>query len=292
LIAAFIAFGDILTVFGQPTGDSPKQNEMQVGPITITESVNGVSVSVGVTTFLSVETKPEGLFINGRVLGDFFDVQSKIGAIVDTFPLPTNNCASYSANNPVVRIWGKQLLATSNTGVLKLNGDVDLWDCRENPVPNSAVDWVEEKWLGVTVKRPKIRTWPGDPIKNKLLNQPFEASLSIAAQASGDRTAAIKLGTPDIKLGGKYVTITNGILSIAGVDINSEAAKALSKAIDPAKLQQSIPEDYAKLNPKISRVEFTDRGGHLTLVMLLSASVPADQLTDLIRLLVEKPKPQ
>ena len=235
LIMLFIALSGALTTYIVNRRSSPRSRTKCRSVLSLSlEPANGIPVTVGVTTFLSIETKPEGLFVNARVLGDFFDLQRKIGSIVDTFPLPTNNCASYSANNPVARIWGKQLIATGNTAVLKLNGDVDLWDCRENPVPNSAVDLVEESWLGVKVKRPKVRTWPGDPIKNKLLNQPFEAFLPITASASGERTAAIKLGTPDIKLGGQYVAITNGILRIAGIDINAEAAKALAKAIDPA----------------------------------------------------------
>jgi len=35
--------------------------------------------------------------------------------------------------------------------------------------------------------------------------------------------------------------ITNNILSITGIDINSEAKKALDKAIDQTSLQQTIP---------------------------------------------------
>lgn len=276
---------------GRPQAQpGPAPNEVQIGPITASPVANGVGLNVPVTTFVAVMTTPAGITLDSRVYADLLDVQNKIGSIIDTIPLPTNNCASFSGNNPVVRIWGKQLVASGASAVLKLNGYVEMWDCRENPIPNSKIDWVEERWLGVPVKRPKVVTWPGDPIKNKLATQPFDASLTITPHLVNDQTAAVRLENPQISLGGQYAVITNGILRVAGIDLNGEAGKALSNALDPALLQQSMPKDLADLNPKIKKAEFTDVGGRLGLSVGAAAQLPADRLTDLLKALVEKPR--
>jgi hypothetical protein len=61
------------------------------------------------------------------------DLQSKIGSIIDKQDLPRNNCGSYSANNPVVTIDRKRLDLAGTAAVVTIGGEVDVWDCRENP---------------------------------------------------------------------------------------------------------------------------------------------------------------
>jgi len=83
--------------------------ELQIGPIPVSQLVSGVPVSVAVTAFLSIATEADGLYLNMRVIGNLSDLQTKFGPIIDTLPLPNNNCASYSPTNVVARIWGKRL---------------------------------------------------------------------------------------------------------------------------------------------------------------------------------------
>src|SRR5690349_6928849 len=95
--------------FGQPT-----PNEVQIGPIPVTQSISGVPVTIAVTSYMNITTDPDGLAIGTRLIGNLGDLQARIGTIVDTLPLPTNNCQSFSANNPVVRVWGKQLVLSGS----------------------------------------------------------------------------------------------------------------------------------------------------------------------------------
>jgi hypothetical protein len=275
-----------LSLIGAAHAQSVTPNEVQIGPVPIAQPINGVSVIVPVTSFMSLETKPEGLFLNARVYANLGDLQSKVGSIIDTFPLPTDNCRSYSANNPVVRIWGKQLTGSANTVVLKLSGDVDIWDCRENPIPNSKVEWRNDGPFHLSI--PHIITWPGNPIKNKLLNQPLTASLPATLATANDQTVAVTLGNPDVALGGQYAGVTNGLLHIAGININAISKQLLDKAIDPSFLQQAIPSEYSKLNPKITAASFSTDGSTISAVVNFSAKVPAAELTDLIKLLVDR----
>jgi hypothetical protein len=70
-----------------------------------------------------------------------------------TFKLPSDNCGSYSANNPVVLIPSKELAFKDNSAVFSISGRVEIWDCREKPIPNSKVEWVlKDVGFGVKTK--------------------------------------------------------------------------------------------------------------------------------------------
>ena len=259
-------------------------DEVSVGPITLTQAYGDIQISPVVTTYLSVQTKNDGLTVRARVLSDLGDLQAKIGQIVDRFPLPQNNCASYGPGNLVAKIWGKQLVPSGNSALLKLSGYVEVWACVSNPIPNSKVEWRNDGPFHLSI--PHIVTWPGDPVKTIVAKQPFDVSLPATLAILDDHTVALQLGTPSVSLGGQYAGITNGILNIAGVNLNNVAADALNRAVDPSKLRQSIPEDLLKLNPQIAVARFLDNSGKLDVELQLSSKVPPEQLTELLQLLV------
>lgn len=269
-------------------GAQQKPNEILIGPVAVPQQVQGITVTGQVSIYMSLRTDKDGLYLDARVVADLADLQGKIASIIDTVPLPTNNCASYKPDNLVARIWGKQLLSSSSYALLVLKGDVDVWQCLENPMPNSKVEWVNDGPFGLS--RPKVVTWPGDPIKNKGVNQPFDLTLPLTVQVVDERTAALRFDKPDVHLGGQYAFLTNGILRLGGIDVNTEAKKALDRAIDPGKFQAAIPSEYAKLNPTLRDASFGDVGGHLVLSMALSAALPPAELTELINTLLAQLK--
>src|SRR4030081_1706423 len=131
-------------------------------------------------TYFKVQTIDNKIYLKAQVIGDLGDLQRKIGTIVDTFKLPRDNCGSYSANNLVVSVPRKELAFKDNAAVFSISGSVETWDCRENPVPNSKVDFVlKDVGFGVKTKVPQVVTWPGDPNKDPLLPQPFDAALPV-----------------------------------------------------------------------------------------------------------------
>ena len=264
-------------------------DDLVIGPVNYQQDVNGVSVNLSARTYFKIQTIDNKIFLKAQVIGDLGDLQKKIGAIVDTFRLPAENCKSYSANNPVVSVPRKELLFRDTSAVFSIGGSVTMWDCRENPIPNSKVDWVIENiGLGIKTKVPKVVTWPGSPIKNKLVTQPFDADLPIALVRLNESAVALTVGRPDIELKGQYVFITKGILNIAGIDVNQKAQDALNKAIDPEKLKLAIPAEFQEFNPSIDSARFIDDGGQLAAEINMSALIPAAKVTAMIKDLIDK----
>ena len=279
----------VLALFSISPALAIEPNDLLVGPISYQQDANGVSVTLMARTYFKVQTIDNKIYLKAQVIGDLGDLQRKIGTIIDTFRLPRDNCGSYSANNLVVSVPRKELAFKDNAAVFSISGSVEIWDCRENPVPNSKVDFVlKDVGFGVKTKVPQVITWPGDPIKNTLLTQPFEAALPVNLVRANETTVVLSIGRPDIELKGQYVSITKGVLSIAGIDINQKAADALTKAIDPEKLKLAIPSEFQDYNPKIDSARFIDDGGQLAAEINMSALIPAEKVTAVLQDLIDK----
>ncbi|TAY50941.1 hypothetical protein [Rhizobium leguminosarum] len=262
--------------------------EMMVGPISYQQDVNGVAVNLSATTYFQLSNTAKEITLKARVVGDLTDLQKKIGQIVDTFALPSDNCKSFSGNNPVVNLPRKELLYREQKAVFSVGGTVDMWDCRENPVPNSKVEWkLQDVGFGIKTKVPVVVTWPGSPIKNKLGSQSFDVDLPLAITHATDSLSLV-IEKPAIDLKGQYAFITEGILKIAGIDINQKAHDALEKAIDPNKLRVAIPEELGEFHPQIDGAKFVDLSGNLAIEISLSASVPLAELTNIVSDLVKQ----
>jgi len=278
--AALIVSVTLLTTvpqisIGQATAQAP--DEVLVGPITVPASYAGVDLSTPVRAYINLTTATNGMKLRVRVFGDLSELQGKISQIIDAFPLPKDNCASYSPTNQVVKIWGKQLTSSGASAVITLHGNVEVWACVQNPVPNSKVEWRNDGPFHLSI--PHVVTWPGSPIKTVVATQPFDVTLPLALQLVDEHTVALKPGQPNVTLGGQYVGITNTILHIAGIDVNAKAAEALGHAVDPDKLEEALPPEILKLNPKITKATFLGDAGALQVELDLSAMVPPDQLT-------------
>lgn len=276
-----------LVAWGQP---APSPTELVLGPIELPYTVQGVTINSKVTSYLEMSTSPAGLSVKTRTFVDLRDLQAKIGSIIDTQPLPRDNCRSYSGNNPVVTIHTKKLALNGDAAVLTVSGDVDMWDCRANPIPNSKVVWVDEKVLGINIRRPKVETWPGSPIKNILLQQPVTATLGARLAIPSPNTVAVVMLQPDVQLGGQpaLAAARDFLLGLFRVDINAMADKALRAAIDPAMLKVALPPEIAQMNLALTKAAFVDVGG-LGVEVNAGGVVPAAGLTELIQGLTKKP---
>jgi len=264
---------------------TPQPDEITIGPVIATENIQGIPVNIPVTAFLKLATDSAGISVNLRLAANLSDLQQKIGSIIDTAPLPHNVCDHFGVDNIVARIWGKQLNASPNQLTLKLNGDVDDWTCVKNPVPCSKVTWG-----GGFIKYPQITLYDcNSPIENKNINQPFEANLSTSLQVVDPQTVSVVLGNPSVNLGGKLGGVTQGILNIAGVNLNQKASDALKQAVDPAKLRQALPPDIQSLNLAITDAHFSNENGQGFANLGLSGKIPANQVTVLFQTLLAKP---
>lgn len=264
-------------------------DDFLVGPIEYQQDVNGVPVTVTAKTYFKIQTLDNKLYLKAQVIGDLGDLQRKIGPIVDSFKLPWENCRSYSPNNPVVDLPRKELPFRNGSAVFSIGGKVTMWQCLENPIPNSKVEWrLRDLGFGIKTKVPVVVTWPGSPIKTILVTQSFDADLPVTLVRNNESTVSLVVGRPDIELRGSLAFIASGILNIAGIDVNQKAADALRKAIDPEKLKLSIPEQFQQFNPKIDSARFIEHDGKLAIEMNLSALIPAAKVTDMVKELIDK----
>jgi hypothetical protein len=264
----------------------PKPDEVQVGPTLIEQVVQGVPITVKVTSFMSISTSPTGLSVKARTYADLSDIQAKVGSIVDTFPLPRDNCRSYSANNPVVTVSSKRLNLSGNALVFTAGGEVVMWDCRENPIPNSKIEWKKGPF---GIPYPKIVTWPGSPIKNKLLSQPVTASIPITLAPAAEAGIRANLGDANVELGGNPAlsAVRDFLLRLFKVDVNERANEAIQAAVDPGKLQATLPPDFARLSPKIVSARFVDADG-ASAEIVAQATVVAANLTEILKAIADK----
>lgn len=266
-------------------------DEVLIGPIEYKQDVNGVPVNLIASTYVKLVTVDNKIYLRARLIGDLSDLQKQIGRIVDTFSLPKDNCASYNPKNLVVDIPRKEMIARDHDALFSISGSVAVWHCLENPIPKTKLDFeVRNVGFGIKTKVPVIISWPGDPIKNKLVTQSFDANLQISLQRKDSQTIALQIGAPDINLRGDLAFILNSALIIAGVNINDKAKDALEKAIDPQKLVVTIPEEVKKYNPVIDNAELSNKGGHLSLELQMSALVPADAINEMVKALLDKDK--
>ena len=296
LIALYFSFCTTALAQNAPVPDSPpasQSDRITVGPIVLTQDVQGIAVNTSALMSFAVETKPEGLQLSLTIDASLVELQHKFAQIVDTIPLPRDNCKSFTLVNPVVSLGNRALLAEADNAIIVLSGDVDGWTCLQNPVPETY--WDSTGCRGdlpfgghYVFGCPKTR--PGSPIKNKTFTQPFDATLPVKLQKTGDASLGLVLGQPNIKLGGQFVVITNGLLSIAGVDINDQAKKALERAIDPNKLTISIPKDYADLNPTIVDAAFRSDQGQLAIRIDMTALIPPARTNEILGGLVKSLK--
>jgi hypothetical protein len=152
---------------------SPPPTKIVVGPIPVKHQVQGISITIPITSEFSLNTQSEGVFLNADVHADLGELQRSFPALIDTIPLPRDNCKSYTIVNPVVSLGSRSLKGEGNTAVVNIAGDVDGWTCLENPVPQTYWDSTgcsgSFPWGGHYVFG-CLRTRPGSPIKSGVGN--------------------------------------------------------------------------------------------------------------------------
>lgn len=265
----------------------PRQGEALLGPVTIEQDVLGVPVSTRVSAFLILRQEADQVRIAARVVADLSDLQQKIGPLVDTIPLPTDNCSRFGLDNLVARIWGKQMAVDGDVATIQLNGDVDIWACAKNPVPCTRIEWEEREVLfGGRIRIPRLVTYDcNPPVKSRLVNQPFEATIPFRLTVVDPHTVGVELGDPTVNLGGVLGGVTERILTIAGVDVSGRMKAALERAINPDLLKGSLPDELLRLNPTMTRAELLSNSGALAASFEMDAAVEGNALSVLVELL-------
>jgi len=264
-----------------------RPNEMRIGPVSVSQPVSGVTVTLRASSFVAASLQDGEAHLAVRTVTDLADLQAKVGAILDTVPLPSNPCDHFGLDNLVASIPGKQLTidGPTATATIALHGEAESWTCTKN-VPCSRADWEEKTVLGRTVRVPKVTLYDcNPPLRKRIAGEPFDARLPFTIVVADPQTVAFQLGQPSVNLSGTLGGISGGILRIAGVDLNAEVREMLAKAITPDMLRQSVPPELSQLHPRIERAALFDNGGKLAATIDMTAVVPAASMNDFVRLL-------
>ncbi len=275
ILVAFLAASSL--------GAAPALAQMAIGPFPYQRMVKGVPVTIEATAQVNVAPQGGVSLITAKVHGDLSDLQRKIGAIVDHFELPNDKCARKGIDrvNPVVRLTSKSLNAEADRAMLTIGGEVELWTCMRGP-KKSEVEWKVRRIGPVKVRVPVVHGWSGR-IQNEDASQPFEATLPAQLTKRDEKTIRLVLGQPQIRIGGRYASVTRGVLRIAHVNVNRLAKAALRQAIDPKKLQAALPPELQKLDMRIESARFANDRGHLIVEMTLTAKLAPGAVATLLQ---------
>lgn len=161
---------------------------------------------------------------------DLTDLMSKIPAIVASSGLPTNPCASYIKNNPVIDVYNaalKPAMGAGNTTLsFEMNGKMTPWTCKPGP-PNISTKLVK---VGCCLWKPQVTTSPGPDIKTVLIVEPFTETLDFRLVASGGSVGPVLNGS----------TLPFFSFAVPQVDMTTHIVGALAKAV-PSFGHQSAP---------------------------------------------------
>ena len=253
LIRAFAAAAAFGLLAAAAHADGPLQarpGEVQAGPFSSPHTVQGVTFTTPTSVFATLDAKPNEVGLTARVIVDLSQVQGKIGNLIDTIKLPTNECDHNGLDNVVATIWGKELTVNGSVATLRLHGDVDVWACN---------------FLG----------------KTRLVNQPFDADLPFELAVVDSQTVALQLGTPAITLGG----VGGKVLTIANIDIDDRAKTLLEQAIGTQGLLSPLPAQLTNLNPTIDHAEFLINANQLAAEIDISTDLDAEGIGALLQAL-------
>lgn len=232
--------------------------ELYISDFAVTPNASGVPVNVAGKIFLSVNmTLRASPVLRIHARADLADLQRKMPAIVSTIKLPSENCKSFSANNPIVTLSNTSLSFVEGQAVFHTDGNVTIWDCRENPIPNSKADMCMQRIGPVKTKVPCVTTWPGNPIKNKVGSQSFSVDIPFGLKLSeGGAAAELVPGEARMNLGGQYVEITKAVLRTFQIDLNNKLNDAIRKAVDRKTITAAIPKEYLDAGLSFSKASF------------------------------------
>src|SRR5215813_4520000 len=225
-----------------------------VGPVAITNTVNGVPVTVNATSWITVNSSGSELTVQARIFADLIDLQKKFASILDAFKPSANNCANKAADtqNAVISFRNGSIVPVDDQLMMSVRGDVGVVSCVAGPQRIATV-LKNKKLLFLKWKVPVthvVRTVK----ERKDGAQGFRGNLPIQL----------------VKKDGASVA-----LNLAKTHINQKVYAALQSAIDPAKLKAALPKDLQKMNMTVVSARFRSYGGHaIAEINLAAASAP------------------
>lgn len=251
--------------------------QLAVGPITMTNHVNGVPITVSATSWITVSSVDGEHAVDARIFVDLVDLQRKFPAVIGRLAGSAADCAKRDADSrsPAVFLISGSLLPIDDQLIMSVRGQVDLWSCRARPAKSSIV-WKKQKIGFLNIKLPQRHTVKATMKKTKDGTQPFRGNLPIQLVQKDNTNIALKISDPEIKLEGQNAAVSHANLNNAKLDINQKVYAALQSAINFVKLKAMLPIELQKSTVVSTR--FRSQGGHaIAEINLAATSVPNTQ---------------
>ena len=256
--------------------------QLAVGPVPIMSSINGIPITVSVTSWITVNSVGDETTVDARIFADLIDLQKKFSDVVDSFKRSARNCnRSADGQNPVVSFKSGSLWPRNDQLIMFVRGDIDIWSCSVGP-PQSAIRWEKTKVSFLTLKLPVRRTWRNVK-RNMDGTQPFHGTLLVSLAEKDGANVALRNTEPNLRLDGEPTFATNANLSLAKTDMNDKVSKTLRSAIDLTKLKDVLPKELQKLNMTINSARFRDLGGHAIAEINLVGKASSTTTTSLLQ---------
>ena len=256
--------------------------QLAVGPVPIMSTINGIPITVSVTSWITVKSVGDEITVDARIFADLIDLQKKFSDVVGSFKRSAGNCnRSADGQNPIVSFKSGSLWPRNDQLIMFVRGDIDIWSCIVGP-PQSAIRWERKKISFLTLKLPVQRTWRNVK-KNMDGTQPFHGTLLVSLVEKDYANVALRNTEPNIRLDGEPTFATNANLNLAKTDMNEKVSKTLQSAIDLTKLKGVLPKELQKLNMTINSVRFRDRGGHAIAEINLAGKASGITTTSLLQ---------
>ena len=256
--------------------------QLAVGPVPIMSSINGIPITVSVTSWITVNSVGDETTVDARIFADLIDLQKKFSDVVDSFKRSARNCnRSADGQNPVVSFKSGSLWPRNDQLIMFVRGDIDIWSCSVGP-PQSAIRWEKTKVSFLTLKLPVRRTWRNVK-RNMDGTQPFHGTLLVSLAEKDGANVALRNTEPNLRLDGEPTFATNANLSLAKTDMNEKVSKMLRSAIDLTKLKDVLPKELQKFNMTVNSARFRDRGGHAIAEINLVGKASSTTTTSLLQ---------
>jgi hypothetical protein len=233
--------------------------QTSVGPVAITNTVNGVPVTVNATSWITGNSSGNEFTVQARIFADLIDLQKKFASILDAFKLPAYNCTNRAADtqNPVVSFRNGSIVPVDDQLVMSVRGDVGVVSCVAGPQKTATV-LKTKKLLFLKWKSPVthvVRTVKEG--SNGAQAQAFRGSMPIQLVKKDGASVALKSVEPNIKLEGQEPLMTSANLNLAKNHINQKVYAALVRAIPMKRVGQPAdpPDDRGRCcRPAATRV--------------------------------------
>lgn len=255
------------------TGASAQQ---AVGPIAITNQVNGVPITVSATSWITVNTADNERTVDARIFVDLIDLQRKLPDVLDKMGPATADCSKRDSENrsAAVSLKGGSLVPVDDQLIVSVRGNVDVWSCKNRP-STSKIAWKKHKIAFLNIKLPVRQTIRGKVKKTKDGTQPFSENVPVQLVQKDGANVAPKIVGPELKLNGQD-SVSNANLNHAQDDISHKIYAALQSAINFVKLKEMLPKELQKSTVVSTR--FRSHGGHaIAEIVLAATSVPNTQ---------------